>query len=107
MKEYGHQKWFNLYKTALLELEHVAMIGRIGDARAEIAARLETLKQHPRLHQSEYRAIQDALSNLRMLERAVARLAEEKRKRLLPESPRKLHAVTAKFREPDLQKDSN
>ena len=43
MHDYDTQKWFDLYRTALLELERAAITGRIRDARAEITIRLETL----------------------------------------------------------------
>ena len=74
MNNYDSQKWFNLYKTALLELERAALTGRIADARAEITLRLETLQQHPDLHHAEMSAIQDALNNLRVLEREEQRM---------------------------------
>jgi hypothetical protein len=56
-----NEKWYTLYNTAMLELEAAAMAGRIGEARTEIAARLEKLKQHPGLYKHEYQALQDAL----------------------------------------------
>lgn len=99
MNEYDKQKWFDLYATALLELEHAAMTGRIGDARAEIAVRLDTLKQHPGLHKAEYHAIQDALSSLRVLEEEEAHLAAEDKKRLLQEAARKLQSIAPRFQE--------
>jgi hypothetical protein len=40
MNDYNAQKWFDLYKTALLELERAAITGRVADARAEITIRL-------------------------------------------------------------------
>ena len=107
MNDYNQQRWFNLYRTALLELERTAMGGRIGDARAEIAARLETLKQHPGLHQSEYHAIQDALSNLRALEEEEALLAAGDKKRLLRGPVQKLQAIAPKFQGPSSQGNSN
>jgi len=99
MNGYDQEKWFSLYTSALLGLEHAAMTGRIGDARAEIAARLETLKQHPGLHKAESQAIQDALSNLRALEQEEARLAAEEKKRLLQEAARKLQSIAPKFQD--------
>lgn len=101
MNDYDKQKWYDLYKTALLELERAAVTGRIGDARTEIASRLEILKQHPGLHQDEYRTIQDALHNLLMLEKEEARLASEDKKRLLEEATQKLKALAPKFQKPD------
>lgn len=101
MKGYEHEKWFDLYKTAMLELQRAAMTGRIGDARTEIAGRLEALKQSPLLHDEERHAIQDALRNLRVLEQEEARLAEEDKKRLLAEAAQKLQRIAPRFQEPD------
>ena len=100
MNDYDKQKWFELYKTAMLELERAAMTGRIDNARTEITARLETLKQHPGLHRDEYHSIQDALLNLQVLEAEEASLAAEDKKRLLQVVARKLQAVAPKFQQP-------
>ena len=97
MNDYDEQKWFNLYRTALLELKRAAMTGRISDARDEISTRLETLKQHPGLHRQEYQAIQDALNNLRVLEREEERFAADDKRRLLQESVEKLEILAPKF----------
>jgi hypothetical protein len=105
--DYDKQKWFDLYRTALVELRHAAMTGRIDDARAEIAIRLETLKEHPALHTAECQAIQDALSNLRVLEREEARLAAEEKRRLLQEAAQKLQSIAPKFQEPMQSENSN
>jgi hypothetical protein len=107
MNGYDKQKWFDLYRTALLELNRAAMTGRISDARGEIASRLERLKQHPGLHQHEYQAIQDALNNLRVLEREEKRLASDEKNRLLQESIQKLASVAPKFVGPSQQQTSN
>ncbi len=69
MTEYEKEKWVELYRTTLLELEHAKMAGRIGDARTEIAARIEKLHSIPGLHAEERQAIDDALGALRILER--------------------------------------
>jgi hypothetical protein len=50
MSEYDKEKWVELYRAALLELEHAKMTGRIGDARTEIAVRIEKLHNIPGLH---------------------------------------------------------
>jgi uncharacterized protein with WD repeat len=97
MSDYDKEKWWDLYRQAMLELEHAAMTGRIGDARAEIAHRLETLKQHPRLHTEEYHSIQDALNNLRVLELEEERLAAADKERILQETVQKLQAIAPKF----------
>lgn len=64
MHDYQSQKWYDLYKAAMLGLERVALTGRILDARTEITTRLETLEEHPDLHQAERSAIRDAQNNL-------------------------------------------
>lgn len=48
MIDYHIEKWFNLYRTAILELKSAAITGRIGHARAEVTTRWETLEQHPK-----------------------------------------------------------
>lgn len=75
------EEWFDVYRTAMLELQHAAMAGRIGEARSAIAARIEALRGLPGPHNKERRAIQDALNNLRFLEREQERLAREENKR--------------------------
>jgi len=87
----------------MLELERAATTGRIGDARIEIALRLEALKAHPGLYKPEYQAIQDALGNLRFLEREEERLAADDKKRLLQESIQKLQSIAPKFDDPSQQ----
>jgi len=101
MNDFDTQKWFNLYKTALLELERAAITGRIADARAEITTRLEALEQHPVLHHTELYAIQDALNNLRTLEREEERMAAENKKRILQQTVQKLSSIAPKCGEPE------
>lgn len=103
MPDYDTQEWFDLYKTALLELKRAAMTGRIADARAEITNRLEMLQQHPELHQAELSAIGDALNNLRVLEREEDRMAAEDKKRILHQTVQKLKTIAPKFGESDQQ----
>ena len=105
MNDYDKQKWFELYKTALLELKRAAMTGRISDARGEITARLETLKLHPELHREEHQVIRDALNNLRTLEQEEAILAADDKERLLQESVKKLQSIGPKFEGPDPPED--
>lgn len=99
MHDYDSQKWYDLYKTAVLELERAAMTGRISDARTEITTRLEMLQQHPELHHSELSAIRDALSNLRVLEREEEHLAAEDKKRILQQTVQTLKTLAPKFGE--------
>ena len=58
--------------------------GRISDARTEITARLEKLKEHPILHGEEHRAIEYAITSLGALEREEEQLAAE-------DEPRGMH----------------
>jgi hypothetical protein len=103
MHDYDTQMWFELYRTAVLELERAAMTGRIGDARAEITTRLETLEKHPGLHHEELSAIRDALDNLRVLEREEERMAAEDKKRILQQTVQKLKTIGPRFGESDEQ----
>ena len=105
MNDYDEQKWFDLYRIALLELNHAALTGRISDARGEIATRLEILKQHPELHKHESQAIQDALNNLRVLEREEKRLASDEKNRLLQETIQKLASLAPTFVRPIQQEN--
>lgn len=103
MHDYDSQKWFELYRTAVLELERATMTCRIRDARAEITTRLETLQQHPTLHEEELSAIHDARSSLRVLEREEKRLAAEDKKRILQQTVQKLKTIAPRFGKPDQQ----
>jgi hypothetical protein len=100
MADYEKEKWFDLYRTALLELKRAVMTGRISDARAGISARLETLEQHPGLHQREDQSDAGRACSLRTLEQAEARLVEEERKRLLQEAMQKLQTLAPKLEKP-------
>lgn len=69
MPNYDREKWYDLYRTALMEFEHSLVAGRIKDARGEILKRVEELQGIPGLHTEEKQAIEDALHGLRSLER--------------------------------------
>jgi hypothetical protein len=71
MAEYSAEKWVEIYQKALMELELAKMRGRIRDARVEIVERVEESKSIPDLNAQEDRALDDALSALRFLERIV------------------------------------
>jgi hypothetical protein len=47
MSDNPEEKWIELYTTAMLELKHALMAGRILEARAEIAARIENCEGFP------------------------------------------------------------
>jgi hypothetical protein len=101
MADYSGEKWIEIYQNALLELEHARMRGRIGDARAEIIARVETLKTVPGLHAWEDQAIEDALNALRFLEREEDRYDENQRRRALDTAAQKLKSIGQKIKELD------
>jgi hypothetical protein len=69
MHDRDKELWVDLYRMAMMELENAKIAGRIGDARIEIAARLEKLRDTPGLHSVEKQAIDDALIALQSLER--------------------------------------
>ena len=99
MVDYEREKWIELYKKALVELEHAVMTGRIGDARTEISARIEKLRELPGLHAQEHQAIDDALANLRVLEREEERFAADEKRRVLEDALRKVRSLAPKIRE--------
>lgn len=80
MADHDREKWVELYKSAVFELEQSFIAGRIADARAEIVNRIEALRKLPGLHEVEQRAIEDALNNLRFLEREDTQIAERRKK---------------------------
>ena len=90
-------RWLHLYHTALLELEHAKMAGRIEDARAEIASRLEELCEMPGLHHAERQALSDALHGLWALEREDVQ-HEENERRIAEWALERLRMIEPKMR---------
>jgi hypothetical protein len=80
--EYQNESWVDLYRAAMVELEHAKMSGRIDAARSEIVARIEKLHSMPGLHIDERQALQDALSGLRTLAEDEVRYDAEQKRRL-------------------------
>ena len=97
MTEYDKEQWVNLYRTALIELEHAKMAGRIGDARTQIAARIEKLRNLPGLHAEERQALEDALSGLRSLVREEAEHAAAEERRIAEAALEKLRIIGPKL----------
>jgi hypothetical protein len=93
LTEHERENWVALYHAALVELEHAKMPGRIKEARTEIVARVEKLHAMPGLHDDERRAIADALSSLRILEKEEARHDAEKQQ-ALDKSLEKLRSIS-------------
>jgi hypothetical protein len=69
MSDYDKENWVQLFHTAMLELTKAKMTGRISEARASIVERMTKLQELPGLHRDETHAIQDAMNQLRVLEK--------------------------------------
>jgi hypothetical protein len=93
MSDYDHEKWVEVYQSALLELEHSLMTGRLVDARAEIVARVEKLRELTGLHSAERHAIEDALKNLCVLEQDEVRYAAEEQRKAVQGALEKLRSI--------------
>jgi hypothetical protein len=98
MAEYSGEKWVEIYTLALTELRHAKMRGRIGDARTELVARVEKLKNVPGLHEREYQAIDDAFNALRYLEREENRFEEKERRETLEVATQKLQSIAPRIK---------
>jgi hypothetical protein len=96
MPDQDKELWVDLYRMAMMELENAKIAGRIGDARIEIAARLEKLRDIPGLHPVENQALDDALSGLRSLERTEERDADNER-RIAEQALQSLRVIAPRF----------
>ena len=76
MPDNEKELWVDLYRMAMMELANAKIAGRIGEARVEIAARLEKLRDIPDLYTEERLAIDEALTGLYSLERDEERVAD-------------------------------
>jgi hypothetical protein len=101
MAQHSEEKWVDIYEKALMELEHAKMRGRIGEARAEILARVEKLNGIPGLHPSEEQAIEDALNAPRFLEREEDRYDENQQRETLGSALRKLRLIAPRIKKLD------
>ena len=100
MPDSDKELWVDLYRMAMMELENAKIVGRIGDARIEIAARLEKLHDIPGLHIVEKQAIDDALTGLRSLERTEELDADTER-RVAERALQSLRVIARRFENPD------
>ena len=100
MPDSDKELWVDLYRMAMMELENAKIVGRIGDARIEIAARLEKLHDIPGLHIVEKQAIDDALTGLRSLERTEELDADTER-RVAERALQSLRVMAPRFENPD------
>ncbi|HEX8816903.1 MAG TPA: hypothetical protein VF753_15505 [Terriglobales bacterium] len=67
-EEIRHEEWLALYQQALLELDQQKLKERIAAAEKAISGRLQAITGTSN-HHTERRAIEDALSSLRVLKR--------------------------------------
>jgi hypothetical protein len=93
MEDFSKEEWRTLYETALLELKHAKITGRIEDARLAIVARLEKLQTLDTLHPEERLAISDAKRALDLLEREEMKWQSQDKQRLIEEAAEKLKAA--------------
>ena len=97
MTGYDQEEWVRLFQRAMVELEHAKIVGYIGDARIEIAARIAKLATLPGLYPIEREALSDALSRLRTLEdEEVRHLADQAR--IAEEALQKLRILEGRFK---------
>jgi hypothetical protein len=94
MTDSDKELWVDLYRMAMMELENAKIAGRIGDARVEIATRLEKLREIPGLHTLEKQAIDDALSALQSLERT----EERDERRVAEKALQSLRVIAPRFK---------
>ena len=80
MADHDRGKWVELYKTAVFELEQSLMAGRIANARAGNRQTGGNLTPTPGAPRNGTTAIDDALNNLRFLEREDAQITEKRKK---------------------------
>jgi hypothetical protein len=96
----GKELWVDLYRMAMMELGNAKLGGRIGDARTEIAARLEQLGKMPGLHTVEKHALDDALIALRTLEHT-DQLTFADESLIAEKALQSLRMIAPRFNEPD------
>ena len=93
MDDYQKESWVSFYQSALTEIGHAKMSGRIEDTRTAIVARIEKLRHIPGLHADERQAIEDALSILRFLEEEEERYQAEEKRLALEQALKKLQSI--------------
>jgi len=96
-KDYDNEKWVKLYKMAILGLERAKLTGRIEDARSEIAARIENLRDVPGLHTAEIHAIDNAHRMLRLLEGEEERYGAQEKRRAIEEALHQVRSIEPKI----------
>jgi len=99
MADPDKELWVDLYRMAMMELENAKIAGRIGDARIEIAVRLDKLREIPGLHTVEKKAIDDALSALHSLE-CIDECDVDKERRVAEKALQSLRVIGPRFEHP-------
>ena len=93
MSDYEDENWVALYRSAIVELEHVKMSGRIEAARTAIVARVQKLHDMPGLHSDERMAIADALSGLHVLQDEEDRYNADQKRQVVERALEKLRYI--------------
>lgn len=93
MNDYEKEEWWELYKTAVVELEHAKIAGRVEETRTAIVARVEKLQTLPGLHAEERQAIADALNSLRELEREEAQYRADQKQHVVDKALQNLRDI--------------
>jgi len=100
LSDYDQEKWVEVYKSAVLELEQSLIAGRIAVARSEIVKRIEALRNLPGLHGKERQAIEDALNNLQFLKREDAAITAEEERTAAQGALERLRSIEPKIKRP-------
>jgi hypothetical protein len=99
--DYDKEKWVEVYKSAVFELEQSLITGRIEQARAEIVKRVAALRNISGLHGEERQAIEDAIYNLRVLEREDVKHAAEEQRKAAEAALERLRSIEARIKLPN------
>ena len=99
--DYDKEKWVEVYKSAVFELEQSLITGRIEQARAEIVKRVVAMRNIPGLHREERQAIEDAIYNLRVLEREDVKHTAEEQRKAAEAALERLRSIEARIKLPN------
>jgi hypothetical protein len=99
--DYDKESWVELFHTAMLELTHAKMDGRISEARSSIVERMTKLQELPGLHREEIHAIQGALNQLRVLEREDRAYTADEKRRAIENAVETLISIAPRMQGPE------
>src|ERR1700747_1784937 len=98
MNDYEKEEWWELYRTAVVELEHAKITGRVQETRIAIVAPVEKLQKLPGLHAKERHAITDALNSLRELGREEAQYQADQKQQVVDKALQNLRDIDPAIR---------